>query len=42
MLSDYVNNDIIKRFPNGDISDLTNEFNYFKNKEKSKKTNMFF
>ena len=36
MLSDYVNTDIILRFPNG-ISDLTNEFNYFKNKEKSKK-----
>ena len=36
MLSDYVNTDIILRFPNG-ISDLTNEFNYFKNKAKSKK-----
>ena len=36
MLSDYVNTDIILRFPNG-IPDLTNEFNYFKNKEKSKK-----
>ena len=36
MLSDYVNTDIILRFPCG-ISDLTNEFNYFKNKAKSKK-----
>ena len=36
MLSDYVNTDIILRFPNG-ISDLTNEFNYFNNKQKSKK-----
>ena len=40
MLSDYVNTDIISRFPCG-ISDLTNEFNYFKNKAKSKKKKCF-
>ena len=36
MLSDCVNNDILLRFPD-DIFDLTNEFNYFNNKAKSKK-----